>query len=137
MSQILKHTSAHSLLSVVINSLVHKGALLYGGKPRMCVLWNINSPDTRMSGLFSVTAFRSRGLHPLAPLCGYRLRTCHLETVLANHSQTTSLKKNTVHRPSAVFEQQAVFFYLSIKIKEVNHYGKTENHGSVKSYAQI
>jgi len=34
----------------------------------------------------------TRGLHPLAPLCGYHLRARHLRTVLENRSQTASLK---------------------------------------------
>ena len=130
MPQMLKHTSAHSLLSVVINSLVHKGALLYRDNPCMCDLRG------RQPGPLNVRAvlrhdLPNKGLHPLRRFAAIPAHfvagtICFQQTVLAAKSENPILSV----RPST--ENVGGLFYPIHPIhhikKEVIHYGKTENH---------
>ena len=70
----------HNVFMLIFNCRTLITALLYEGRtsilalrPCMCALCEPDSPDNQMSGLFCITSFQTRGLHPLAPLCGYHL----------------------------------------------------------------
>ena len=101
--------------------------------PRCGSACGANSPDTRMSGLFCVTAFRTRECLPCA---AYASIPAHFAAETICFQQTVHAAKSENPIPSARPSTENVgglFYPIHPIKKEVMHYDKTENDPRAES----